>query len=253
MALKKIVPNDNDRAICYYRYSSTAQDEMSIDQQRDCAQTYAAAHGYRIVKEYIDPAMSGTDENRPEYQLMLSEVKQLKPAALILWKTDRLGRDKVEVSIAKKKIRDAGCKVLYVSENIDTETPEGALLEGILEEFSELYVKQLSQNVKRGMTNNAKEGLANGRPVFGYMIEDKRYKIDPETAPVLQKIFADYASGIGMQQIVNDLNQQGIRSTKGNEFTINSIRHILHNEAYIGMYRYADIEYPWLPPYPRLR
>ncbi len=244
MALKTFVPNNNDRAIAYYRYSSTAQNEMSIDQQRDCAHIYADAHGYRIVEEYIDTAKTGTNENRPDYQRMLQEVKQLKPAALILWKTDRLGRDKVEVAIAKKKIRDAGCKVLYVSENIDTETPEGALLEGILEEFSELYVRQLSQNVKRGMTKNAKEGLANGRPVFGYMIEDKRYKINPETAPVLQKIFADYASGVGMQQIVNDLNQQGIRSTKGNKFTINSIRHILHNEAYIGMYRYADIEYP---------
>ena len=94
------------------------------------------------------------------------------------------------------------------------------------------------------MRGNAKEGLANGRPVFGYMIENKHYKINPETAPILQKIFADYASGIGMQQIVNDLNAQGIRSTKGNKFTINSIRHILHNEAYLGIYRYADIEYP---------
>ncbi len=85
-------------------------------------------NGYRIVEEYIDPAMSGTDENRPDYQRMLQEVKQLKPAALILWKTDRLGRDKYALVTAKKKIRDAGCRILCVAENFDTETPEGSLL-----------------------------------------------------------------------------------------------------------------------------
>lgn len=79
MAMKRFVQNNNSRAIAYYRYSSHSQNEASIDQQREEAQKYAAAHGYTIVKEYVDAALSGTTDQRPQFQLMLDEVKVLKP------------------------------------------------------------------------------------------------------------------------------------------------------------------------------
>jgi len=90
---KKFAPNDNNLAIAYYRFSSHSQNDASIDQQREQAQAFAEAHGYNIVKEYEDAAMSGTTSDRPQYQLMLSEVGTISPAVLILWKTDRLGTD----------------------------------------------------------------------------------------------------------------------------------------------------------------
>lgn len=65
MAIRSFVRNDNNLAIAYYRYSSSAQNEASIAQQREQAHAYAEAHGYTIVKEYEDPARSGRDENRP--------------------------------------------------------------------------------------------------------------------------------------------------------------------------------------------
>ena len=90
---KRFIPNNNNLAIAYYRYSSHAQNETSIDQQRDAAQKYADAHGLKIVKEYADEALSGTSDDRPQFQLMISEVARMKPAALIVWKTDRIARN----------------------------------------------------------------------------------------------------------------------------------------------------------------
>ena len=87
---KKFVPNNNDFAIAYYRFSSHAQSDASIQQQRDAAQKYAAGHGLQIIKEYKDEAISGTTDQRPGFQLMLSEIGKIKPGALIIWKTDRL-------------------------------------------------------------------------------------------------------------------------------------------------------------------
>ncbi len=87
---KQFVQNDNNMAVAYYRFSSHAQNEQSIDQQRELAEEYAQIHGLNIVKEYADEALSGRDDTRPQYQLLLSEIKTLKPAVLILWKTDRL-------------------------------------------------------------------------------------------------------------------------------------------------------------------
>ena len=55
------------------------------------------------------------------------------------------------------------------------------------------------------------------------------------------EIFNDYANGVSMKQIVEELNGSGVKTSKGNDFTINSIRTILQNRSYLGEYRYADI------------
>ena len=93
--------NDGNIAIAYYRYSSTAQNDDSIEQQRMAGQGCAKSNGLTIIKEYEDSGISGTTEERPGYQSMLAELKTLKPNYLILWKTDRLGRDRYSLIWAK--------------------------------------------------------------------------------------------------------------------------------------------------------
>lgn len=237
--------NDNNLAIAYYRYSSHAQNDLSIDQQKEQAHTYADAHGLKIIKEYIDRAISGRTDNRPDFQLMLSEIKKLKPHALIVWKTDRLGRDRYNLALAKKAIRDAGTRIYYVAEVNTGDAPESVLLEGILESMSEFYSKQLRQNVIRGLRYNAEHCLFTGHRLLGYVVDETRHYIeDPATAPVVQKIFHDYADGKPLKAICNELNSAGVRTLRGKQFTINSLRHILHNRQYLGEYKYDDIVIP---------
>lgn len=245
MAKKAFVQNKGNTAICYYRYSSDSQRECSVEQQQEAAHVYAQQHGYNIIREYADKAISGTVSERAEYQLMLHEIKQLRPSVLILWKTDRLARDKYESAIAKRVIRDSGCKIEYVAEVLPDDEGAACIIEAIYDAMAENYVIQLRQNVKRGMKYNAERALYNGRKMLGYTGKvNEKYKIDNDTAIIVKKIFTQYADGVPMQQIVNDLNQSGIKSTRGNEFTINSLRHILKNRAYIGEYHYADITIP---------
>ena len=165
---KKFAPNDNNLAIAYYRFSSHSQNDASIDQQRELAHEWADAHGFKIVQEYEDAATSGTTDARPGFQQMLSEVAKIRPHTLIMWKTDRLGRDKYVLAMAKKKIRDAGCEIHLLAEHIPTEGPEGVLIEGLMEAMAEYYSRQLSQNIQRGMDYNAQHALYNGHRLFGY-------------------------------------------------------------------------------------
>ncbi|MBQ8030436.1 MAG: recombinase family protein [Butyrivibrio sp.] len=72
---KKFVQNNNNLAIAYYRYSSHAQNEASIAQQREAAEKYAEAHGFTIMKEYADEALSGTSDDRPKFQLLLNTMR----------------------------------------------------------------------------------------------------------------------------------------------------------------------------------
>ena len=243
-------------AIAYYRFSSHAQNEQSIDQQRDLAEEYAEIHGLTIVKEYADEALSGRDDTRPQYQLLLSEIKTLKPSVLILWKTDRLGRDRYDLILAKKIIRDAGCSIECVAEPfLDPNDPTSIFIEGMLDAQAEYYSANLTQNVMRGLNYNAKNCYYNGVKVFGYTTEDlpitgkggrhkKVYALDPVTSPVVRRVFEDFAKGKPLQEIIDDLNNQGLRTTKGGLFNPNGLRHILMNRMYLGEYHYGGVVVP---------
>lgn len=245
MTAKKTKKNNNNLAIAYYRFSSHSQNEASIEQQKERAHEYADAKGLTIVKEYADAAISGTTSARPQYQLMLSEIEKIKPAVLILWKTDRLGRDKYELIIAKKKIRDVGCSIHLVSEPTPDDSPESVLMESILEGMTEYYSKNLSENIHRGMNFNAEHALYNGHRIFGYKVdENKKYIVDDTQAPFVQRMFADYASGKAMVDIVNSLNAQGVRTNRGVKFSINTVTKILKNRAYIGEYHFGEYVIP---------
>ena len=240
-AAKRFEQNQGNSAIAYYRYSSDAQRDASIDQQREAAQQYAAAHGLHIVREYEDHAISGTRDDREQYNLMLYEVEILRPAALIIWKTDRLSRDKIDIALAKKRLRECGVKIHYVAEAIPADDDATQILmESIYEGMAAAFIESHSKNVTRGLTYNAERGLYNGIRMMGYQGKpDHPYKIDPDTAPIVQRIYQEYAAGTPMMQICRDLDAAGIRSVHGNAMTVNSLRRILTNRAYIGEYSYS--------------
>ena len=142
MVRKKRQQNDNSLAICYYRFSSHSQNEASIEQQREAAHKWAEAKGYTIIREYEDRAISGTTADRPGYQQMLAEVSTLRPSVLLLWKADRLARDRHEVAAARKAMADAGCRVCYVAGNTpDSDSPGAALMESMLDGMADYYSK----------------------------------------------------------------------------------------------------------------
>lgn len=185
MAKKTTTYNDNNLAIAYYRFSSVGQRDVSISQQRQSAHQYATSKGLTIIKEYEDRGISGTSEDRPGFQLMLSEVGKIRPAALIAWKRDRLSRNMYLFTMAKKIIEDAGCRLNYVAEATADNDLDSVLLDGVLGSYAELFSKQLRQNVIRGMRFNAEKAMFNGHVLFGYGTgADKRYAIDPLRAPL---------------------------------------------------------------------
>lgn len=228
-------------AIAYYRYSSHRQGEQSIEGQRAEAERWAAANGYYIVKEYADRAMTGTNDDREQFQLMLRELERLHPAVLILWKVDRMGRNKTEIAFNKYRCKKNGVKVVYTAEAIP-DTPEGVILESVLEGMAEYYSLQLSQNIRRGQRISASKCQSTGgnRPLGYRTGPDKRFEIDPPSAAIVHEIFDRYANGETQPEIARALNARGLRTMNGRPFTHNSLRTILKNEKYIGIYSYKD-------------
>ena len=228
-------------AVVYARYSSHRQGEQSIEGQLAEAKRFADAHGLTIIHEYCDRAMTGRNDNREQFQLMLSDASKHIFDALIVWKTDRIGRNKEEIALNKYHLKKNGVKIYYVAEAIP-DSPEGIILEAVIEGMAAYYSEQLSQNVKRGQRASAEKAQSTGgnRPL-GYLTgPDKKFVIDPETAPTVRLIYDMYAQGQTITQIVKVLNEKGLRTLRGYPFTQNSLRSILKNEKYIGVYTYKD-------------
>lgn len=227
--------------VIYARYSSSGQREESIEGQlRDCY-AFAERYGITIVGEYCDRALTGTSDKRPEFQRMVRDSTKGQFSVVICWKNDRFARSRYDSAIYKNKLKQNGVRLLYAKESIP-EGPEGIVLESVMEGFAEYYSANLSQNVKRGNYDSALKRQTLGQVVLGLRKgPDKRFEIDPATAPIVKRIFEEYGSGRPAVDIIADLNAEGFRTSRGNPFNKNSLRRILQNEKYIGVYEFADI------------
>lgn len=230
-------------AVVYARYSSHSQGEQSIEGQLSAARTYAAARGYTIIHEYADRAMTGRNDERDEFQQMLSDCAKKQFQVIIVWKVDRFGRNREEITFNKYRAKKHGVRVEYVKENVP-DGPEGVILESVLEGMAEYYSLQLSQNIRRGNRENAKKcKYSGGRVPLGYKLAaDKTFEINPDTAPIVRSIFTMYAKGQTITEIINQMNAQGLQTSQNQPFTKNSLRKMLKNEKYIGIYDFKNGE-----------
>lgn len=227
--------------VIYARYSSAGQNDQSIDGQLVKCREYAQQRGYRVIGEYCDRALSGRyAETRPEFQRMIADSAKHAFDFVLVWKLDRFSRDRYDSAIYKKKLRANGVRVLSVTEGVG-DSSESVLLEAILEAMAEEYSRQLAQNVRRGMRQNAEKALSlGGIPPLGYRVVDKRYEIDEDGARIVRFIHEQYASGVGQKQIVAECLERGYRNQRGNPLTLHSVKRVLANERYTGTYRYLD-------------
>ena len=232
------------KVIIYARYSSNGQSEQSIEGQIKACREYAERNGYKIIDEYIDRAMTGTTDSRPEFLRMIADSAKRQFGGVLVYQLDRFARNRYDSATYKAKLKKNGVRVLSARENISDDA-SGVLMEAVLEGMAEYFSAELSQKVKRGLTLNAEKCLFTGSGVpLGYKIIDKKFTIDEDTAPIVKRIFEMYLGGKTMADIIRYLNENGVKTSRGNPFNKNSIRKILTNRKYLGIYIYRDIEIP---------
>ena len=243
--------------VVYARYSSHNQNEQSIEGQLEYCRNYAKQHNYKIINEYIDRAQSGTNDDRPEFLKMIDDSNKKLFEGVLVYQLDRFARNRYDSAIYKRTLKKNGVRVFSARENINDDA-SGVLMESVLEGMAEYFSVELGQKVKRGMKINADNCYYNGGLVpLGYklvevnsnitdangkIVKKKKFAIDEDTAPIVEKIFEMYKSGNLMADIIRYLNQKNIKTSIGGEFNKNSIRNILLNKKYIGIYTYNDIE-----------
>lgn len=243
--------------VVYARYSSHNQTEQSIEGQLEVCKKYAEQHNYNIIRTYVDRAISGTTDERPQFLKMIEDSDTKQFEGVLVYKLDRFARNRFQSAIYKDKLKKNGVILLSAMENIN-DSPESIILESVLEGMNEYFSVELGQKVKRGMKINADNCYYNGGTIpLGYklievnssitdssgrIVKKKKYAIDEDTAPIVEKIFEMYNGGYLMADIIKYLNKKNIKTSVGGDFNKNSIRKILLNKKYIGIYTYNGVE-----------
>lgn len=232
--------------VIYARFSSHSQTEQSIEGQLKVCYEYAEKHSYTVIGEYIDRAISGKTDERPQFQQMIKDSRKHLFEGVLVYQLDRFARNKYDSVTNKKKLRDNGVRVFSAKENI-ADDPSGILIESVLEGMAEYYSAELALKIKRGMDLNGEKCLVTGGgTALGFKVdkETKKYVIDEERAPIVRRIFEMYADGATVADICRYMNAHGIKTAYGNEFNKNSLRKMLTNKRYIGVYTYKGKETP---------
>ncbi len=150
------------KAVIYARYSSSSQREESIEGQVKECMAYAERNGYTVIHTYIDRAISGKTDNRPDFQKMVNDSKRKQFDLVIVWKLDRFARNRYDSARYKHQLKKNGVRVISATEQI-SKGAEGILLESVLEGYAEYYSEDLKEKVVRGLKVNAEKCKWNGK------------------------------------------------------------------------------------------
>ena len=244
------------KAVIYARYSSKAQNDLSIEGQIKECMKYAEQQGLTVVDEYIDRARSGSSiKQRYAFQKMIADSKEGKFDYVIVWKLDRFSRDVATGLNAENELKKNNVYVLSAVEHIDN-SPSGRLSKTINMAFAQFQNENHAIFVQQGQTTNTEYCFFNGGQIpFGYKSVNvsvdfytrrpkKKLVIDTEKEMYVKEIFQRYADGETISEIYQSLNARGITSSSGAEFSRSSFNRILKNKIYIGTYVYKDVEKP---------
>ena len=237
-----------NKAVIYARYSSDTQTEQSIEGQLRVCQQYAKANNILIVGTYIDRAMTGTNDLRPDFQRMIKDSSKHQWDMVLVYKLDRFSRDKYESTIHKHTLKENGVKLVSAMENIP-DRPEGIILESLLEGMNQYFSAELSQKVLRGMRESYLKGnYTGGILLYGFNVIDKKVVIDEQEGPIVKEIFAKFAQGYTVVEIADNLKTRGIRTKKGEYLIDKKIYRMLGNTKYTGKVRHGDTVYSNIYP-----
>ena len=224
--------------------SDERQDEYSPDSQLKKIREYASREGYLIPDEYVfyDDGISGKSVKRRDdfnRMIVIASEKTHPFDAIFVWKFSRFARNQEESIAFKNYLKKRGVTVVSVSEPIP-EGEFGSLIERIIEWMDEFYLKNLSAEVRRGMTEKASRGEPTCAPPFGYVMKDGMYYPDESgPAEIVKEVFQRYADGEKQRALAMELGERGIRTRYGNKPDNRWIDYMLCNPAYIGKIRWS--------------
>lgn len=235
------IPQKRDKRIgIYCRVSTNSSEQLQslAAQVSHLTKITAATPQWLLVDVYMDISTSKTGPSRKEFNRMLDDCTSHKLDIIFTKSISRFGRDTVETIEALSKLKNAGVRVIFEQEELDTANTDSDLMISIIESFAQAENESRSENIKWGIKQGAASGTSKlyDRKCYGYKHdEDGKLIIDEETAESVKRIFDLYLRGQSVLGIIKELEKRKIPSPTGKEkWCKRTIDVMLSNEKYTG-------------------
>ena len=190
--------------------------------------------GWQYVGVYADEALTGTKENRENFQRLLADCRSGKMDMVITKSISRFARNTVTLLETVRELKNMGVDVFFEEQNIHSLSADGELMLTVLASYAQEESLSASENQKW----RVKQKFSNGQPwrtyMLGYRYDGEQLVIVPEEAAIVRSIFADYLDGKGFLAIMKRLNESGILTQQGFTWHQSAVQRVLRNYAYTG-------------------
>lgn len=224
-----------NKVALYVRVSTHGQEEdgYSIDEQIDRLTKYCEVKDWQVVDVFRDAA-SGSNIKRPGMQSLIKNVKNYD--MVLVYKLDRMSRSQKDtLYLIEDVFEKNGVAFTSLSENLDTSTPFGKAMVGILSVFAQLEREQIKERMSMGKLGRVKNGKTSAwsKVPFGYDYLDGELVINEIQAPVVRSMFERYLAGVSITKLVDHLNEEG-HIGKDRPWSYRTVRTVLDNALYTG-------------------
>ena len=191
--------------------------------------------GWAYAGVYADEALTGTKDDRPEFQRLLADCRAGKIDRVLTKSVSRFARNTVTLLETVRELKELGVAVYFEEQNIDSLSGDGELMLTILASFAQEESKSVSDNRKWRIRKDFSEGKPMNLPLlYGYRREKGRIVIDEREAEIVRFIFRSCLNGMGKGRITEELREQGVPCRLGGEWQTETVGGILKNEKYTG-------------------
>ena len=255
------------RAAIYLRRSEPGEERKnySIESQRGDTTKFVTDQGGEVVGVYSDPGGKSYTLYRPVYQQLVRDAQAGMFDTVVVGRYDRFSRSQTQQGAAINQLREYGVQVISATQPV----PKGIIGDMLRNQYAyaaELERENMRQRSNSGKWERVQDGkiMPAGAPKYGYMFNDPktkdRYVPNPETAPIVQRIFDLYTSGFSLVKLAHTLDEDRVPtpsqvhrnegSTMGTlaaKWSPAMLRHIMMDSAYIGKLTANRIQTSWVP------
>ena len=218
--------------------------KMKVDEKNN----YGDGKWGKVMSIYKDEAYSGKNTDRPEFQRMITDIKNKRINTVLVTELSRLSRSVTDFLNFIKELEDYGCDFICLQYDFDTTSPAGKVFMTIIMALAQFERELTAERIKNNFHARALRGLSNGgTPILGYdkdPSQSGRLVVNTNEAAIVNDIFSLYMEGESLTKVVKNLNGRGLRNKSwtskignicgGKEFATDSIWRILTNFAFVG-------------------
>lgn len=252
-------PFAGKRVAIYARYSSSLQNERSVEDQVSRCAAHVTASGGTVDEDLIftDLAISAASLKRPGFERMMQAIEGQRVDAIVAEDVSRISRDFADSAALFKKLQFAGVPLIGIADGINTGEKSAKLTFTMKSLMADMYLDDLRDKTKRGLLARFRSGHSTGGLPFGYRTvageAGRKIVIDQKAADIVRRVFELYLEGNSYDAIAKQFNAENVEFARKNTkhrhkgWVASSVRAILWNRAYTGEWAYNRREWRKVP------